>query len=161
MTLRVFDPYLEAATIAAAGGEKVALDDLLRRSKYVIVQCLLSDETRNMIGEAELRTMRPDAVLVNTARADVVNEKALFRALREGWIRAAALDVFADHANAEMLALENLVLTPHSGGFPPDYPDATFAAVVEVILAVARGEMPKWIVNQEVKPRRTLKPSTM
>ncbi len=160
MTIRVFDPYLDETAIAGAGGEKVALGDLLKQSKYVIVQCPLLDETRNLIGEAELRTMRADAVLVNNARAGIVDEKALFRALREGWIKAAALDVFADHADEEMLALENLVLTPHLGGWPANYPDDTYAAVVEVILAVARGETPEWIVNREVKPRWTLKPRT-
>ena len=160
MTVRVFDPYLDETAIARAGGEKAALDDLLRQSQYVIVQCPLLDETRNLIAEAGLRMMRRDAVLVNNARAGIVDERALFRALREGWIAAAALDVFADHAGHEMLALENLVLTPHLGGWPANYPDAVFAASVEVILGIARNEMPPWIVNPEVKPRWTFQPGT-
>jgi phosphoglycerate dehydrogenase-like enzyme len=157
MTVRAFDPYLDEETIARAGGKKVDLKELLRQSQYIVVQCPLTDATRNLIGETELRMMRADAVLVNNARAGIVVEKALYKALREGWIKAAALDVFEDHVNEAMLSLENLTLTPHLGGWPANYPDDLFVAVVDVILDVSRGRMPKWIVNKGVKSRWNLK----
>ena len=156
MTVRIFDPYLDVETVAAAGGQKVDLEELLRRSQYIIVQCPLTSETRNLIGEDELRMMRSDAVLIHTARVGIVTEKALFGALREGWIKAAALDVFDDHADPEMLSLENLILTPHSGGSPANYPDHTFAGVVNEIVRISKTRAPKWIVNKGVKAKWTL-----
>ena len=94
------------------------LDTLLAKSDFVSINVPLSDETRNLIGERELRRMRPDAYLINTARGGVVDHDALLRALRENWIAAAAIDVTEpeplprDHP---LLGLDNLVITPHLG----------------------------------------------
>ena len=95
------------------------LDRLLRESDYVVLSMPLTPETRGMIGEAQLRAMKPTACLVNIARGPVVVESALLQALREGWIAGAALDVFdqeplpAEHPFWEM---ENVILTPHISG---------------------------------------------
>ena len=75
------------------GVEKVSLDDLLARSDFVSIHVPLSDKTRHMIGERQLRLMKPTAVLINTARGEIVDQQALVRALTEGWIAAAGLDV--------------------------------------------------------------------
>jgi glyoxylate reductase len=97
--------------------EGLPLDEILERSDFVSLHCPLTPETRHLIGEPELRRMRPHAVLVNTARGPIVDERALVRALREGWIAAAGLDVFeAEPQLAPGLAdLPNVVLTPHLG----------------------------------------------
>jgi glyoxylate reductase len=95
----------------------VPLPELLERSDFVSLHVPLSSETRHLIGEAELRRMRPHAVLVNTARGPIVDENALVRALREGWIAGAGLDVFENEPQLApgLAELANVVLAPHIG----------------------------------------------
>jgi glyoxylate reductase len=99
-----------------SGGD-VGKDELLARSDFVSLHAPLTPETRHWIGEPELRRMKPTAVLVNTARGPLVDETALVRALREGWIAGAGLDVFErEPALAKGLVdLPNVVLAPHVG----------------------------------------------
>jgi glyoxylate reductase len=120
----------------------VPLEELLERSDFVSLHCPLTPETHHLIGEAELRRMRPHAVLVNTARGPVVDERALVRALREGWIGAAGLDVFEEEPELApgLVDLPNVVLLPHVGS-------ATFATRAQMaeiaarnIVAALRGE---------------------
>ncbi|MBI2843669.1 MAG: D-glycerate dehydrogenase [Armatimonadetes bacterium] len=154
MKIRVYDPYIETEVIEAAGASKAELAELLKESQFVLVACPLTEETRGLVGERELRMMRPDAALVNVARAGIVDEESLVKALKEGWIKAAALDVLTKHPPGdELLSLENLTLTPHMGGYPHDYPDGIFATVVDEIIRMSRMQMPRWIVNRDVKPR--------
>ena len=103
-------------TLAVGRGD--ALEDALARADFVSLHCPLTEETRGLIGERELRAMKPTAVLVNTARGPIVDSDALLRALTEGWIAAAALDVTdpeplpADHP---LLGAPNLLVVPHIG----------------------------------------------
>ncbi len=100
------------------GVEYATLEDLLARSDFVSLNVPLTQETRGMIGERELRLMRRGAILVNVARGAVVDHEALFRALEEGWIRGAAFDATEPEPlprNHPLLALENFVITPHLG----------------------------------------------
>ena len=100
------------------GVEYVSLDDLLRRSDYVVLTCPLTDETRHLIDAAALRRMKPTATLVNIARGPVVDTQALYEALRDGEIESAGLDVTdpeplpRDHP---LLALDNVTILPHLG----------------------------------------------
>ncbi len=97
---------------------------LLRESDYVVLATPLTPETRQMIGEPELRSMKPGAVIVNIARGAVIDEAALVRALKEGWIAGAALDVFEREplpADSELWGLRNVLLTPHISGGTPRY----------------------------------------
>jgi glycerate dehydrogenase len=106
-------------TTAPAGERFVTLDELLRTSDVVTLHVPLTAATRGMIGRKELREMKPDAILVNTARGGVVDEEALFEALREGWIAGAASDVASteppakDSPAMKIAALPNAILTPH------------------------------------------------
>src|SRR5215510_3992432 len=88
------DPYVDDAHFAALGVERVSLDALAERADYVSVHTLLSDETRHLIGEAFFRRMKPTAVLINTSRGPVVDERALIRALEDKRLAGAALDVW-------------------------------------------------------------------
>lgn len=96
---------------------QVELDHLLRESDIVSVHVPLTAESRRLIGERELRLMKPSSYIVNTSRGGVVDESALKKALREGWISGAALDVFEEEppSDRELLSLPNLVATPHIG----------------------------------------------
>ena len=129
---------------------------LLRNSQYVLIACPLTDETTALIGEDELKIMRPDSVLVNAARAEIVEERALIRALKKGRIRAAALDVIENYpleSGHEYMLMDNLILTPHMGGYSHDYPDSIFAESVNVIISLSKCSRPPWIVNKEVKAK--------
>lgn len=102
----------------ALGGKYVDLETLLKSSDFVSLHVPLNEKTRNLIGEKELRLMKKSAVLINTSRGAVVDENALVRALKEGWIAGACLDVYqkeplpGDHP---LLSLPNVILTPHLG----------------------------------------------
>jgi phosphoglycerate dehydrogenase-like enzyme len=156
MNIRVFDPNVDSNTIEQAGCRKVDLETLLRESQYVIVACPLTQHTTGLLGENELRMMRPDSVLVNCARAGIVDEPSLIRALKEGRIKGAALDVLGEHPlepGDEMLSLDNLTLTPHMGGYPSNYPSGLFESVVNEIVEMSNMHMPRWIVNKGVVPK--------
>lgn len=117
MTTIGFDPYADQASLPDV--ELLELDEMLRRSDAVILCAALTNGSKNLIGAAELAHMRPDAVLVNVARGGLVDEAALADALRNGRLRAAALDVRSpeppDPETDPLLGLDNVVLTQHVG----------------------------------------------
>ena len=106
----------DAEEIAAIGGEKVTLDELLSESDFVSLHVPLTDDTHQLIGERELEAMKPSAILINTARGSVVDPAALYAALRDGEILAAGLDVTEPEPMAladPLLTLENCLVVPH------------------------------------------------
>src|SRR5919106_2187391 len=143
---------LDEASEAALGVEYRSLDDLLRQADFVSINAVLSPETIHLIGERELRLMRPSAYLVNTARGPIVDEKALVRALEEKRIAGAALDVYEREPMVEpgLINLTNVVLTPHLGSAAIDTRARTSAAVVDNIIAVIDGRRPPNLYNPEI-----------
>ena len=95
----------------------VSKEELLAQADFVSLNAPYTPETYHIIGEAELKQMKPSAVLINTARGPLVDEKALVQALKEGTIHGAGLDVFefGDHPLPELLEMDNVVLVPHIG----------------------------------------------
>ena len=134
-----------AAVEAELGASYLYRDELLRQSDVVSLHAPLTAETRGFIGERELRLMRPDAVLINTARGALVDERALVRALAEGWIAGAGLDVFEQEPPASdnpLLTCPNVVLTPHVAAGTRDAYRTKMQAVFANMQRVARGEAP-------------------
>lgn len=128
------------------------LPEMLKTCDFVSLHCPLTAETRGLIGETELRSMKPDAVLVNTSRGPVVDTKALIRALREGWIAAAGLDVFDKEPlpmNSPLLELENVVLEPHIGSASHQAREAMAVMAANNLLAAMDGGRPPQLVNPE------------
>ena len=120
MSLVAFDPFIDTAP---SGVRLMELDELLVHSDVVSIHCPLTSETRGLIGDRELGLMRSEAILVNTARAAVVDEQALLHALRQREIAGAALDVFWEEplaADHPILALDNVTITPHVAGAADD-----------------------------------------
>ncbi|QFR03160.1 D-2-hydroxyacid dehydrogenase family protein [Streptomyces phaeolivaceus] len=119
MEVLAWSENLTAERATEAGAQLAdSKDDLLRRSDFVSVHLVLSDRTRGLLGEPELRAMRPHAYLVNTSRAAIVDGAALLRALRENWIAGAGLDVFETEplpADDPLRSLSNVLATPHLG----------------------------------------------
>ncbi len=148
-----FDPYAEIDRAQRAGAEPVSLDRLLRESDYVLVNCPLTAETRGLLGREQFAQMKPDAVLINTARGPVVNEAALIEALESGQIAGAALDVFEKEplsADSPLTKMDNVILTSHSVAWTEELFRDMGRIDCEGALAIYRGEVPKSVVNPQV-----------
>jgi glyoxylate reductase len=115
MEVVAYDPYNRAGVDSSEYASWAELGELLERSDFVTLHPLLTEETHHLIGEAELRRMKPTGYLVNASRGPVIDEAALVRALGEGWIAGAALDVYEDEPRmaSGLGELENVVLLPH------------------------------------------------
>jgi phosphoglycerate dehydrogenase-like enzyme len=151
-----YDPHVKPEEGHQHGAEMVSLQELLRLSDYVLINCPLNESTRGLIDEKELSAMKPEAVLVNTARGAIVNERALIRALDEGWIRGAALDVFEKEpieSDNPLLAMENVILTSHSVGWTEELFRDMGRIDCEGALAIRRGMVPENVVNRAVLSR--------
>jgi phosphoglycerate dehydrogenase-like enzyme len=149
-----YDPYVRDAP---PGVEMCPLDDLLRRSDFVSLHAPVTEETRNLVSRERLALMKPSAFFINTARAALTDEDALYDMLRAGRLAGAALDVLADEPlqpGNRFLALPNVILTPHIGGATVDVTRHQSEIVVDAIERWLRGERPRWIANPAVLPRR-------
>ncbi len=147
------DPYVDAARFEALGVERVSLDELAARSDYVSVHALLNAETRGLINEAFFRRMKPTACLVNTSRGPVVDEAALARALQEGRLAGAALDVFEEEplpADSPLRRMEAVILTPHAAYFSSPAVAQVPRRCGEEIARLLLKERPLNVVNPEV-----------
>ena len=153
-----YDPYIDAARFDSHGAKSVDFHALLRESDVVSLHVVLNRETRHMMGAAELSMMKPSAVMINTARGAVVDEKALVEALENETIAAAAIDAFEEEPLPLDSTLRKLgdrvLLSPHivSGnvgtGLGPGIERAT-----ESVLKALAGEVPDNVFNKEVIPR--------
>ena len=128
------------------------LDDLLRESDFVSIHTPLTKETHHLIGERELNLMKPTAILINTARGPIVDEKALLSALKQKKIAAAGLDVYEKEPKLTpgLSKLENAVLLPHIGSATNDTRGQMAVVAARNAIAMLRGKRPKNIVNPEV-----------
>ncbi len=150
------DPYCDPGAAEEMGVKLASLDELLSESDYVSLHTPLTAETRHLIGAAELKAMKPTAVLINTARGPVVDEPALVEALAKGEISAAGLDVFEEEplpADSPLCHLENVVLTPHVASVSPAAMRQLRKEVGQAAGDVLRGRWPKYVANPGVKPR--------
>ncbi|MBN1855624.1 MAG: dehydrogenase [Dehalococcoidia bacterium] len=148
-----WDPYVRQEDVADVNAQLVNMDTLMAESDFVSVSCPLSAETHHIVGENELRKMKPSSFLINTSRGPTVDEKALVRALSEGWIQGAGLDVFEQEptpADNPLLKMDNVILAPHSLAWL----DQTFMGMWDSILGqigdIVRGEIPSGLLNTEV-----------
>jgi glyoxylate reductase len=134
--------------------EYVSLDRLLAESDFVSIHSPLRAETHHQIGERELARMKPTAVRINTARGQIVDEKALVKALAKGTIAGAGLDVFEHEPKvpAALLKMSNVALTPHLGSGVVEVREKMANIVVDNILAILDGRKPPNCVNPEVLP---------
>ena len=141
------------------GARYVDLETLLKESDFVTIHAPLSKETYHMIGDRELKLMKKTAYIINTARGAIVEEKALCKALKEGWISGAALDVFEKepiNIDNPLTKLSNVVLAPHIGSASLETRTKMAKMAAENLVAVLKGVMPKNLVNPEVIKVRPL-----
>ncbi|HJR03608.1 MAG TPA: C-terminal binding protein [Methylomirabilota bacterium] len=147
------DPYVDDARFKALGVERVDLPTLAARADYVSVHALLNAETRGLLDDAFFRRMKPTAILVNTSRGPVVDEAALVRALQQGKLAGAALDVFEEEplaADSPLRRMDNIILTPHAAYFSSPAVAQVPRRCGEEIARVLLKERPINVVNPEV-----------
>ena len=144
--------YHNRKPVDGSNAEWVSKDDLLRESDFLSIHVPLSAATRHIIGEAELRAMKPDAILINTSRGPVVDEPALARALGEKWIAGAGLDVFEDEprVHSGILACPSAVVTPHIGGASRETREKMVQMVRANVNAFIEGRRPPNLLNPDL-----------
>jgi len=147
------DPYADPEAARQLDVELVSLDEVMRESDFVTVNTLLNQETRHMIGEAQFRLMKPTAFFVNTARGPIADQVALTRALREGWIAGAGLDVFEKEPidkDDPLLDLDNVIAAPHGLAWTHEIARDNGLEACDNILSIASGVAPRALVNRAV-----------
>lgn len=148
-----FDPYISAAHAAELGAELVSLEDLLRNSDYVLVNCPLTPQTRGLISKPQFDLMKRDAVLINTARGPIVDESALIEALQNQQIAGAGLDVFEEEPlpmESPLVGMDNIILTSHSIAWTEELFRDMGVIDCRGALSIYRGEAPANVVNPQV-----------
>jgi len=157
MRVLAYSPHADPAQAAALGVSLIgSLETVLRESDYVSLHCRLEPHTRGMIGERELRWLKPSAYFINVGRGELVHQEALVRCLRERWIAGAGLDVFAHEPlplDDPLLALDNVILTPHWLPSTRQAARATMTLMANGMLRAAQGQVPDHVVNPAVLNR--------
>lgn len=151
--LLVSDPNITAAEAHGYAVELTGLDELLREADIVSLHLPALPETRGMVNENFLQRMKPGALLVNTARGELIDEAALQQALENGWLAGAALDCFSQEPpdpSHPLLKLPQVILTPHIGAQTDEAVNQMGWMAVEACLAALNGERPRHVVNTQV-----------
>ena len=155
MTVLAYDPYLTSQEIAARGAEKVELDDLMRRSDFVSINCPLTRESRGMIGARQFGLMPPHAFFITTARGFIHDEDALLAALRDRRIAGAGLDVWAKEPpppEHPLLQFDNVLASPHTAGVTKEARANMGRIAADQVLDALDGNRPPRLINPEVWP---------
>lgn len=153
VNILAYDPYIPLEIFKKNNAKKIDLETILEKSDIITLHVILTKETRHMIDENELRKMKKTAILINTCRGPVVNEKSLYTALKEKWIAGAGLDVLESEPLTEdnpLLELDNVVITPHMGWYSAGSVTEIQTAVAEDVARVLSGELPQRLVNKSV-----------
>lgn len=168
MKILAYDPHADAAALKAEGIELRGLEEVLKAADFLSVHVPLTPETRGMLKEEHFRMMKPTAYFINTSRGGIYPDALLARALKEGWIAGAGVDVFEDEPEVEgnpLLSCETAILTPHSAGAVNnlDSVGMVMESLVDSVFRIADGELPDSIVNPEASsrsvPREKVTPS--
>ncbi len=151
-----FDPFVDPAVASNLGVRLVELDELMRESDFVSIHCPLTEKTRGLVGRHEISLMKPSAYLINTARGGIVDEDALYEALKQGRLAGAALDCFATEPVVEphrFGEFENALLAPHSIAWTDEMFRDIGRAACQGMVDVSLKRKPRGIVNPEVLER--------
>jgi len=152
MKVVAYDPFLKESIEKVKGVEYRELDDLLRESDFITLHCPLTKETHHLIGKRELDLMKPTAILINTSRGPVLDEKALVTVLKKGRIAGAGLDVYEKEPRLApgLAKLQNVVLLPHIGSATTDTRGQMAVVAAKNAVMMLRGKRPRNIINPEV-----------
>jgi len=151
MNVIAYDAYVKVDMEGVS--EAKSIEEVLKNSDIVSVHVPLTEETRGLIGEKELRMMKKGAILINTARGGVIDEGALAKVIEEGHLRGAGLDVFEEEPPKPynpLLKLKNVYVTPHIGANTVEAQKVAGKIIAEQVIKALKGERPDFIVNREV-----------
>ena len=154
MQILAYDPYLEEEKKNESLNwvNLVELKELFAKSDFISIHVPLTEQTRNLIDEAQLSMMKSDAILINAARGGVVNENALVKALQSNIIAGAGLDVFSEEPvspDHPLLKLENVILTPHSAALTSECVTRMATEAAKCVLDVFAGREPQNVANRQ------------
>lgn len=155
MRVIAHDPYISPADIAAHHAASVSFDELIEQADYLVIQAPLTKDTHNLISDAQFRRMKPSAILINTARGPIVNDSALYRALKEGWIAGAGLDDIEEEPAKQrdwkpknpLFSLDNVVITPHAAYYSEESIQTVRDFAAQEVVRVLSGQQPLSPVN--------------
>jgi D-3-phosphoglycerate dehydrogenase len=152
MKVIAYDPFVTAEDAASVGAEKVEMDEILKRSDFISIHCPLTPDTRGMFDYEAFKKMKDTAYLINTARGPIINEPELVKALEEGIIGGAGLDVLMDdHGGAgnPLFKFDNVVLTPHAAWYSEESMMRRRTQTVDSVIEVLEGRVPFSFVNKD------------
>ncbi len=155
-----YDPYVEELAMSPYGVEPVGLAELLQRSDIVSMHAPATADAHHMLKEEQFRLMKPGALFINTGRGPTVDEAALIRALQEGWIAGAGLDVLETEppgGNNPLLGMDNVILTAHVASASARFDPARKRRVGQELALVLRGRWPMSCVNPSVLAKSDLR----
>ena len=164
VTLIAYDPYVQPARAAQIGVRLVPLDELMRESDFITVHLPKTPETAGLIGDEQLKLAKPTMYLINAARGGIVDEDALYRAISEGRVAGAGLDVYAKEpcTDSPLFGLETVVATPHLGASTDEAQEKAGIAVAKSVRLALGGELVPDAVNVQggvlAEPIRPLVP---
>ncbi|MCX7845406.1 MAG: hydroxyacid dehydrogenase [Dictyoglomaceae bacterium] len=150
MRILVYDPYVDEKRVEELGAELVDLPTLLRESDFVTIHVPLTPETERLIGEKELKLMKPSAFIINMARGPIWDENAVAMALKEGWIKGAGTDVFIQEPPSldnPLLKLNNIILSPHMAALTKECVVRMATSVAQGVINILKGNIPDNVVN--------------
>ncbi len=157
MRVLAYDVYQDQAFATEHQVTYVPLEQLLKESDYVTLHCFLNETTHHLINAERLSLMKPTAYLINTARGPIVDEEALYHALKEKKIAGAALDVFAHEPllpDSPLRTLDNVYLSPHVAGVTEGASRAMGMIAADNVISILKGEKPLGLVNKDVNLKK-------
>ena len=160
LRLVAYDPYVEELALSAYGVEPVTLDELLRMSDFVSMHAPSTEDARRMLTERHFRMMKPTAIFLNTGRGPTVDEASLIKALQEGWIAGAGLDVLETeppNPDNPLLKMDQVILTPHVASASGRFDPVRKRRVGHEIALALKGMWPRSCVNPTVLEKSALK----
>jgi D-3-phosphoglycerate dehydrogenase len=148
-----YDPFINEEVFWEYGAQRVEFEELVKRSDIISLNVPLTPDTRNLFGEEQFKKMKNTAFIVNTARGGIIDEHALYKALKEGWIAGAALDVMnpePPESDNPLFELDNIIFSPHAAFYSETSLHKLHLFAIQEAVRALQGEVPKNVVNKEV-----------
>jgi D-3-phosphoglycerate dehydrogenase len=153
MKILVYDPYLVSSTSDKLSIDLVSnLEELFKKSDVISIHVPYNEKTHHLVNSSLLKMIKKGAVLINTSRGQIIDEKALFEALKDGPLAAAGLDVFEEepvNISNPLLTLENVILTPHSAALTKECSARIAVEAAQAVIDVLNGKKPRSVFNEE------------
>ena len=152
MKILVYDPYLVSSTVDKLSIDLVSnIEELFKKSDIISIHVPYNEKTHHLVNSSLLKMAKKGAILINTSRGQIINEKALFEALKDGSLSAAGLDVFEEepvNISSPLLTLENVILTPHSAALTKECSARIAVEAAQAVIDVINGEKPRSVFNE-------------